>query len=130
MSKVGRNGDPREDLAGAPGARRASASDVADANEEGGVDDDVNAASEPNEPDEEDHEPVGAGGADVAPTKRAEARERERHRIERSIGHTPAGEDGQIRGRNAADVSREQLDDAAREADRRVVGHELPPKKS
>jgi hypothetical protein len=70
-----------------------------------------------------------ASGADVAPTKLAEARERERHRIERSIGHTPAGEDGLIHGRNAPGVSREQLDEAAREADRRVVGHELPPKR-
>lgn len=111
---------PHQDVVGAHGERR-----VSPASARGAADD----ASESGEPSEEGEEPTGSG-ADVAPTKLAEARERERHRIERSIGHTPAGEDGLIHGRNAPGVSREQLDEAAREADRRVVGHELPSKRS
>jgi hypothetical protein len=69
--------------------------------------------------------PVGLG-ADVAPTKRAEDRERERHRLERELGRTPAGQDGLIHDRRAAGASRERLDEAARMADRRVAGHDLP----
>jgi hypothetical protein len=61
------------------------------------------------------------GGTDVAPTKRAEAREHERHRLERKLGHTPAGEAGLARGIRAPGVSRESLDEAARRADRLVA---------
>jgi hypothetical protein len=63
-------------------------------------------------------------GADVAPTKLAEERERERHRLEREIGRTPGGE-GVLRDTRAPGVTREKLEQAAREADRRVIGHEV-----
>jgi hypothetical protein len=53
-------------------------------------------------------EPVGAG-ADVAPTRKAEARERERHRLQRE---TVGG-------------SREALDRAAQEADRLIAERHL-----
>src|SRR6476659_2204418 len=62
----------------------------------------------PSERDDEDGdgaEPTGMG-ADVAPTKRAEALERERHQIERDLGRLPAGEEGALRERRAPDVSR------------------------
>ncbi|HVU51507.1 MAG TPA: hypothetical protein VHL80_12520 [Polyangia bacterium] len=73
--------------------------------------------------------PEGAhAGADVAPTKRAEAREKERHRLERKLGRTPAGEAGLVREHRAAGVSREALAEAARRADRRVA-HRRPPKR-
>ncbi|HVX96821.1 MAG TPA: hypothetical protein VHK47_18035 [Polyangia bacterium] len=112
LASSGRNDAfPREGLVGAHSERRAPSA-------EEGRQDDREAEGE------EGQEPTGPG-SDVAPTKRAEARERERHRIEREIGHTPAGEEGLIRGRNAPGVSREDLDEAARRADRRVVGHEL-----
>jgi hypothetical protein len=104
---------PREGLVGATSERRASESSEAELEAEDG---------------EEGQEPTGPG-ADVAPTKRAEARERERHRIERDLGHTPAGEERQIHGRNAPGVRREALDEAARQADRRVAGHDLPKRR-
>jgi hypothetical protein len=116
LASSGRNDAfPREGLVGAHAERRAPS-------QEEGLEDEDQA-----EAGEEGQEPTGPG-SDVAPTKRAEARERERHRIEREIGHTPAGEEGLIRGRNAPGVSREDLDEAARRADRRVVGHDLPKK--
>ena len=119
---------PREGLVGAHAERRSSATPAHDAGDQraGANDDDAPDAGEPNE---EGEEPTGPG-SDVAPTKLAEARERERHRLERSLGHTPAGEEGLIHGRSAPGVTREKLDEAAREADRRIVGHELPPKRS
>ena len=95
---------PREGLVGAYTARRAFEGEAEDT---------------------EFFEPTGPG-ADVAPTKRAEERERERHRLEREIGRTPAGEDGLVHDRRAPGVSREALDAVAREADRNVVGRELP----
>ncbi len=64
-------------------------------------------------------------GSDVAPTRLAEEREQERHRLEREVGRTPAGEAGRARDQRAPEVTRAALDEAAREADRRVVGHEL-----
>jgi hypothetical protein len=116
LASSGRNDAfPREGLVGAHAERRAPAFQE--------VSEEVEAESE------EGQEPTGPG-SDVAPTKRAEARERERHRIEREIGHTPAGEEGLVRGRNAPGVSREDLDEAARRADRRVVGHDLPKKRA
>lgn len=66
-----------------------------------------------------DEEPAGRG-ATVAPTKRAEARERERHRRERDLGRLPAGEEGALRERRLRAVSREALNEAARQADRAV----------
>lgn len=65
------------------------------------------------------------GGSDVAPTKQAQTREQERHRLERQLGRTPAGEAGLRHDRRSAEVSREDLDKAAAEADRRVAGHEV-----
>jgi hypothetical protein len=67
-------------------------------------------------------------GTDVAPTKKAEAREHERHRLERKIGRTPAGEAGLVREHRAAGVSREALAEAARRADRHVA-HRRPPRR-
>lgn len=64
-------------------------------------------------------------GSEVAPTKQAEERERERHRLERELGRVPAGE-GSLHDRRAPGVTREDLEDAAKQADRNVVGHEVP----
>lgn len=64
-------------------------------------------------------EPVGAG-ADVAPTRRAEERERTRHRLQRAEGVVPAGVDGQ-RQRRTPQASRQRLDAAARAADEAVT---------
>lgn len=76
---------------------------------------------------DEGDEPTGPG-ADVAPTRLAEERERERHRLERALGRTPAGEGGRIRDTREPGVTRDGLDAAQREADRRIIGHEIPPK--
>ena len=67
-------------------------------------------------------------GSEVAPTKKAEAREHERHRLERKIGRIPAGEAGLRRDHRAAGVSREALDAAGRRADRHVA-HRRPPRR-
>lgn len=75
--------------------------------------------------EEEGGEPTGPG-SDVAPTKLAEERERERHRLERERGRTPAAENGSIHEQRSASVTREDMDEAQREADRRVIGHEVP----
>src|SRR5262245_29258545 len=64
-------------------------------------------------------EPVGAG-AEVAPTEKAAARERERHRLQREIGVIPAGESGNLRQRRSPYARREALDAAARQADERI----------
>jgi hypothetical protein len=82
----------------------------------------VSSASEPDEPVND--------GSEVAPTKRAEEREQERHRLERKIGRLAAGTGENLRDRREPDVTREDLDEAAREADKKVAGHELPKKKS
>ena len=63
-------------------------------------------------------EPVGAG-ADVAPTRRAEERERARHHLQRAEGVVPAGDD-RLRQRRAPRASRQRLDAAARAADESV----------
>jgi hypothetical protein len=73
----------------------------------------------------EGDEPVGAG-AEVAPTKLAAERERERHRLERERGRTPAGTDGALHDKRAPGATREALDEAARLADLKVAGHEMP----
>lgn len=67
-------------------------------------------------------------GADVAPTEKAAQRERERHELERQLGRAPGGHDGELRDHRSKDVTRKQLDEAAKEADRRVAGRELPKK--
>jgi hypothetical protein len=66
-------------------------------------------------------EPRGpAEGAHVAPTRRAIEREAERHRLERENGRFAAGEDGLQRDVRAPSVTREKLDEVAKEADRVV----------
>ncbi len=62
-----------------------------------------------------------SSGTDAAPTAKAAERERERHAIERELGRTPAGQMGQKRDHRSPNVTREQLEEAAREADRRVA---------
>jgi len=62
-------------------------------------------------------EPMG-NGSEVAPTHLAEARERERHRLQRQEGVVPAGEDGNLRQRRSPHATRASLDAAARAADR------------
>jgi hypothetical protein len=109
---------PHEGLVGAHLTRVAPTSAAAG---DGGDEDQLQ------DPSPEGEEPAYPG-SDVAPTKLAEERERERHRLERALGRTPAGEDGQIRDQRTANVTRQALDQAAREADRKVVGHELPKK--
>jgi len=61
-------------------------------------------------------EPTGTG-SEVAPTRQAEVRERERHRLQRQEGVVPAGEDGNLRQRRGPRATRQSLDAAARAAD-------------
>jgi len=68
----------------------------------------------------ESSEPVGSG-AEVAPTRRAEERERARHHLQRAEGVAPAGDDNP-RQRRAPKATRERLDAAARAADESVTG--------
>ena len=65
-------------------------------------------------------EPVGRGSA-VAPTARAEERERLRHDLQRDMGVSPAGENGSLRQRRRPGVQRSQLDGALREADQHMT---------
>jgi hypothetical protein len=60
------------------------------------------------------------GGAEVAPTERAEERERVRHREERKRGRTAAGVGNNQRGHSKPEVTREDLEEAAQIADRTV----------
>src|SRR5262245_17000581 len=64
-------------------------------------------------------EPVGAG-AEVAPTARAEVRERERHRLEDERGVHIAGLGGRLRQEWEPGVTREDVASVGEEADRRV----------
>jgi len=91
---------PRESLIGAHRERREAEAD-----------------HRPDEP--ESSEPVGAG-ADVAPTPRAEERERARHHLQRAEGVAPAGDDN-VRQRRDAKATRARLDAAARAADESVA---------
>ena len=68
--------------------------------------------------DLDEGEPM-AGGSDVAPTRRAE--ERERHRAERRLGRMAAGIDENQRDRREPALTRAALDEAARDADRKVA---------
>jgi hypothetical protein len=90
------SGTPRQHVYGANEGRVASAADVDEA------------------------EPM-ADGSEVAPTRRAEERERERHRVERKLGRMAAGIDENPRDRREPDVTREDLDQAAQAADRKVT---------
>lgn len=65
-------------------------------------------------------EPVGAG-SDVAPTRRAEERERARHHLQRAEGVAPASDDSP-RQRRAPKATRHRLDAAARAADESTGG--------
>jgi hypothetical protein len=71
----------------------------------------------------EETEAIGEG-ADVAPTPKAETRERTRHREERKRGRLAAGTGENQRDRREPGVTRQDLDEAARIADDAVgVGH-------
>jgi len=61
-------------------------------------------------------------GSEVAPTARAEQRERIRHQEERMIGRRAAGIGDNLRDRREGSVSRAELDEAARMADRATTG--------
>jgi hypothetical protein len=61
-----------------------------------------------------------SGGAAVAPTEKAELRERERHRLQELAGVVPASQQGNLRQRRASTASRAALDAAARRADHMV----------
>jgi hypothetical protein len=93
---------PKEGLVGAHSRRRESTGADVEANQRSRLD-----------------EPMG-GGAVVAPTERAAVRERERHKLQREAGVVAAGEEGNLRQRRAPTASRKSLDDAARDADRKV----------
>jgi hypothetical protein len=69
--------------------------------------------------DLDEPEPV-ADGAEVAPTRKAEERERARHREERKRGRMTAGAGENLRDRREPEVTREDLDEAARLADQEV----------
>lgn len=74
----------------------------------------------------EDGEAPPQMGSTVAPTRQAESREHERHRLEREAGRVAAGTEGLLRARQEPGVSREALDEAARAADRYVAEEESP----
>ncbi len=60
-------------------------------------------------------------GADVAPTRKAERREAERHERQSALGVHPAGQEGRLRQEASSD--REGLDEAARAADEAVTSY-------
>lgn len=74
--------------------------------------------------------PATEEGAEVAPTARAEQRERERHRLERQEGRTAAGTKSTRRDTRHGGVTRQALARAAHEADRRITGHDIPSRRS
>jgi hypothetical protein len=80
--------------------------------------------------DDDRAEPPTGRGSDVAPSRLAEQRERERHFLERQRGRSAAGEGGSLRERRRPNVTRNDLVQAQREADRKVIGHEIPLKGS
>ena len=97
---------PRESLIGAHQQRREAEAD-----------------KRPDEPTST--EPVGAG-ADVAPTKKAQERERARHHLQRAEGVAPASDDNP-RQRRDPKATRQRLDAAARAADESITAH--PPRR-
>jgi hypothetical protein len=46
--------------------------------------------------------------------------------LERALGRTPAGERGGLRDRRKPNVTRAALRQVAQEADRNVIGHDVP----
>src|SRR5262249_27744901 len=76
-----------------------------------------------NTPPDPEEEAVRFGlqhGAETAPTERAVRREAERHRLEREMGHHAAGTGGYQSQTEFDELSREQLEEAARRADEAV----------
>jgi hypothetical protein len=75
----------------------------------------------PSSNDGDEAEPVAAAppgnGSQVAPTARATERERVRHEEERKRGRMAAGVDDNPRDRREPEVTREDLEEAARVAD-------------
>jgi hypothetical protein len=76
--------------------------------------------------DEDQAEQPPGPGSDVAPTRLAERRERERHFLERQRGRTSAGQGGALRETRRPGVTRSDLDQAHDEADRKIIGHDIP----
>jgi hypothetical protein len=76
---------------------------------------------------EEDEEQVASAadidGAEVAPTARAAERERVRHREERKRGRMAAGVGDNLRDRREPELTRDDLEAAARAADEAVGVH-------
>jgi len=66
--------------------------------------------------------PKAKGGSEVAPTAKAELREKERHAREAAVGRVAAGLGGNPRDRRGPKATRKNLDQAARAADQRVAG--------
>ncbi|MCG5055762.1 MAG: hypothetical protein KA712_22620 [Myxococcales bacterium] len=66
-----------------------------------------------------------SGGSDVGPTATAKRQADERHRREDELGHHAAGRGDRLRAENDEDVSREDLDEARKQADE-VVAHGAP----
>lgn len=60
-------------------------------------------------------------GSEVAPTAKAETREKERHARQAEVGQVAAGLGGARHGRRAPKATREKLDEAAQAADARVA---------
>jgi hypothetical protein len=81
---------------------------------------------ETDDPNMKTGDPTGRGAV-VGPTKLAEERERTRHALQRQMGQTAAGEQERLKhGLRKPGVTREALREAEKEADRRVIGHEVP----
>jgi hypothetical protein len=74
------------------------------------------------DPDEGVGLPQGAG-SEVAPTRKAELRERRRHQMQREVGVEVAGEGGRLRQKRSA--SREALDEAAAKADELLMASSI-----
>jgi hypothetical protein len=105
LAGSGRTGvTPREGLIGAHADRHARGTDRAETDDEPRT-----------------REPFGRGAA-VAPTERAEERERIRHQRQREQGLVPAGTEGNPRQQRPDEVDRQALDAAADDADRAVEG--------
>jgi hypothetical protein len=121
LTSGGRHGVmPKQHLVGAHTERYAGSNQEEDA---------LALDDEQDEVDQDASEPTGPG-ADVAPTKKAEQRERLRHDLEQEAGRTTAGREGLVRADQNPEVTREQLDEIGREADRRTNDGDVPPSAS
>src|SRR3954469_3015607 len=81
---------------------------------------DVAAEATYDEEDEGERAEAGPDGSEVAPTARAAERERIRHEEERKRGRMAAGVGENLRDRREPEVTRADLEDAARAADEAV----------